>query len=358
MAAMPMPNAKTEDDPRWAAVVVRDRAADGSFVYSVRSTGVYCRPSCPARTAKPQNVRFHATADDAEAAGFRQCKRCTPRQASLAQVHAALIASACRSIEAAEVPLSLASLAEDAGLSPHYFHRVFRSIAGVTPRAYAAAHRVRRVQEGLAAGESVTDAIYDAGFSSGSRFYEKADAMLGMAPTRFRRGGVDAIIRFAVGQCSLGSILIAMSDKGVCAILLGDDPDSLVRDLQDRFSRAQLIAGDTAFEETVAKVVGFVEAPRLGFDLPLDVRGTAFQHRVWRALTQLPAGTTATYADIARAIGEPKAVRAVAQACGANAIAVAIPCHRVVRTDGSLSGYRWGVDRKRALLDREAEAAA
>jgi AraC family transcriptional regulator of adaptative response/methylated-DNA-[protein]-cysteine methyltransferase len=358
MAIMPIVAARTEDDARWAAVVRRDGAADGSFVYSVRTTGVYCRPSCPARTAKPQNVRFHATPDEAEALGFRPCKRCTPRQASLAEVHAALVAAACRSIEAAGVSSSLATLAEGAGLSPHHFHRVFRLVTGLTPRAYAAALRARRLQEGLAAGERVTNAIYDAGFSSAGRFYEKADAMLGMTPTSFRSGGSGVAIRFAVGQSSLGAILVAASQKGVCAILLGDDPDALVRDLQDRFPKAQLVGGDAGFEDMVAKVVGFVEAPGLGLGLPLDVRGTAFQQRVWHALTQLPPGAIASYADIACAIGAPKAVRAVAQACGANSIAVAIPCHRVVRKDGGLSGYRWGVERKRALLDREAGPAA
>jgi AraC family transcriptional regulator of adaptative response/methylated-DNA-[protein]-cysteine methyltransferase len=229
-------------------------------------------------------------------------------------------------------------------------------VAGVTPKAYADAHRGRRVREELARSGTVTEAIYDAGFNSGGRFYEQSAQVLGMTPTRFRKGGERTTIRFAIGQCALGAILVAATDQGVCAILLGDDPDALARDLQDRFPRAELIGADADFEALVAKVVGFVEQPGLGLDLPLDIRGTAFQQRVWAALRQVGPGTTASYAEIAEAIGAPKAVRAVAQACAANSLAVAIPCHRVVRSDGALSGYAWGVERKRALLDREAAA--
>lgn len=347
----------TTDDPRWASVVARDRAADGRFYYSVRTTGVYCRPSCAARLANPKNVRFHDSLADAEAAGFRACKRCRPDQPSLEQQHAARVAAACKVIEVAETAPTLAMLAEVSGLSQYHFHRVFKSITGLTPQAYAAAHRDRRVRDSLAETERVTDAIYDAGFGSGSRFYERADAILGMKPTAYRNGGEDAVIRFAIGQCSLGAILVAASMVGVCAILMGDDPGTLARDLQDRFPKARLVGADPDFENIVAKVVGFIEMPRIGLDLPLDIRGTAFQQRVWQALVALPVGTTASYADIAHAIGAPRAVRAVAQACGANALAVAIPCHRVVRTDGELSGYRWGVERKRALLAREADVA-
>lgn len=348
----------TERDPRWTAVVARDCTFEGRFFYSVKTTGVYCRPSCATRLANPKNVRFHVDAADAEAAGFRPCKRCKPDQPPLEQQHAALVADACRAIEATETMPTLAGLTSGSGLSPHHFHRVFKAVTGLTPRDYAAAHRAKRVRESLVETERVTDAIYDAGFGSASRFYERADAMLGMTPTSYRNGGADAVIRFAVGESSLGPILVAASDKGVCAILMDDDPDALVRDLQDRFPKARLIGADADFEATVAKVVGVVEAPRLGLDLPLDVRGTAFQQRVWRALVEVPAGATASYADVARAIGAPASVRAVAQACGANALAVAIPCHRVVRTDGGLSGYRWGIERKRALLAREAEQAA
>jgi AraC family transcriptional regulator of adaptative response/methylated-DNA-[protein]-cysteine methyltransferase len=317
---------------------------------------VYCRPSCAARPARRENVAFHAGAAQAEAAGFRPCKRCKPDQPPMAERQAAMVAQACRTIETAEEAPDLETLAAQAGVSPFHFHRVFKSVAGVTPKAYADAHRAGRVREALATSGTVTEAIYDAGFNSNGRFYAKSAQVLGMTPTRFRAGGEAAVIRFAIGECSLGSILVAATDKGVCAILLGDDPEVLVRDLQDRFSRAELVGADAEFETLVAQVVGFVEQPGLGLDLPLDVRGTAFQQRVWQALRDIPAGETAGYAQIAEKIGSPKAVRAVAQACAANALAVAIPCHRVVRTDGALSGYRWGVERKRALLEREAAA--
>jgi AraC family transcriptional regulator of adaptative response/methylated-DNA-[protein]-cysteine methyltransferase len=344
----------TGDEDRWTAVVRRDRRADGVFCYAVQTTGVYCRPSCAARRARRDNVRFYSTGGEAERAGFRPCKRCRPNEPPRPDERAAAVARACRLIETADDPPGLGALAEAAGMSRFHFHRVFKATTGVTPKAYAAAHRARRVREELSRGHTVTDAIYDAGFNSSGRFYATAPGVLGMTPTSFRSGGDGASIRFAVGECSLGSILVATSDRGVCAILLGEDPDALVRDLQDRFPRARLLGGDPGFERLVARVVGFVEAPALGLDLPLDVRGTAFQRRVWQALREIPAGTTATYAEIAGRIGAPKAVRAVAQACASNALAVAIPCHRVVRRDGALSGYRWGVQRKRALLDREA----
>ncbi len=342
----------TEQDPRWAAVRARDRSADGTFYYSVRTTGVYCRPSCPARLANPANVRFHLTCTEAERAGWRACLRCKPDQPTHEQ-HAATVTRACRLLEQADEMPSLADLAAAAGLSRFHFHRVFKALIGMTPRRYAAARRAQRVRSALAASGTVTEAIYGAGFNSSSRFYETADGMLGMSTRAFRAGGADMQVRFAVGECSLGAILVARSVKGVCAVLLGDDPDALVRDLQDRFARAELIGGDAEFEALVAQVVGLIEAPRLGHDLPLDVRGTAFQQRVWQALRDIPAGATASYSEIAGRIGQPKAVRAVAAACAANPIAVAIPCHRVVRTDGALSGYRWGAERKRALLARE-----
>jgi AraC family transcriptional regulator of adaptative response/methylated-DNA-[protein]-cysteine methyltransferase len=347
----------TERDPRWAAVVARDKAADGTFFYSVATTGVYCRPSCAARRPRPENLRFHLTRAEAERAGFRPCRRCRPDQPSLAERHAAKVVEACRRIEAADEPPNLDALAQAVGLSPWHFHRVFKAVAGVTPKAYAAMHRTARLQAGLARSGTATEAIHDAGFNANGRFYAVADKLLGMTPTAYRTGGTDAAIRFAVGACSLGSILVAESAKGICAILLGDDPEALVRELQDRFPRAVLIGADAGFEDRVAKVVGLVEAPRLGLDLPLDVRGTAFQQRVWQALQAIPAGATASYAEIAARLGAPKAVRAVARACASNGLAVAIPCHRVVRNDGALGGYRWGVARKRALLDREANGA-
>ena len=345
----------TVSDPRWAAVVARDPAADGKFVYSVKTTGVYCRPSCGARPARPENVAFHATAADAERAGFRPCKRCKPDQPSRAEQHTAKVAELCRFIESAEEPPTLGELAKRAGTSAYHLHRVFKDVTGLTPKAYAAAHRAKRIRQELDRSDTVTEAIYGAGYNSQGRFYEESNQLLGMTPTRYRAGGADTDIRFAIGESSLGPILVAQSDRGVCAILMGDDPDRLARDLQDQFPHARLIGGDAGFEQLVAKVVGFVEAPGLGLDLPLDVRGTAFQQRVWRALQGVPAGETVSYTELARRIGSPKSVRAVGQACGANALAVAIPCHRVVRNDGALSGYRWGVERKRALLEREAK---
>jgi AraC family transcriptional regulator of adaptative response/methylated-DNA-[protein]-cysteine methyltransferase len=343
----------TEDDPRWARIVTRDRTADGQFWYSVSTTGVYCRPSCPSRGANPKNVQIHDTLKSAKATGFRPCKRCKPDSLSLDVENAALVARACRIIEESEIEPALEALASAVGRSPSYFHRIFKAITGVTPKHYAAAHRADKVRQELASGSSVTEAIYDAGFNSSGRFYEKSTDILGMTPSRYRAGGAREEIRFAVGQTSLGAILVASSKKGVAAILLGDDPDSLVRNLQDRFPKAQLIGADRDYEALVARVIGLVEAPGIGLDLPLDVRGTAFQQRVWQALREVSVGETASYAEIARRIGAPNAVRAVAGACAANQLAVAIPCHRVVRSDGSLSGYAWGVERKRALIDRE-----
>jgi AraC family transcriptional regulator of adaptative response/methylated-DNA-[protein]-cysteine methyltransferase len=346
----------SDDESRWQSLVDRNSAADGEFVYSVKSTGVYCRPTCPSRLALRENIRFHATCEEAEAAGFRACKRCKPAGESIAEHQSSIVARACRIIEeSGEIP-NLDDLARSVGMSSYHFHRVFKAQTGLTPRGYAVAHRTRRVRDELTRRETVTEAIYGAGFNSNSRFYESSDEVLGMTPRTFRDGGTGTTIRFAIGESWLGAILVASSEKGICAILLGDDPEALVRDLQDRFPKADLIGGDKDYEQLVARVVGFLENPSSGLDLPLDIRGTAFQQRVWEALRQIPAGSTASYAEIAGRIGQPKSVRAVAQACGANYIAVAVPCHRVVRTDGALSGYRWGVERKAQLLRREQGA--
>jgi AraC family transcriptional regulator of adaptative response/methylated-DNA-[protein]-cysteine methyltransferase len=354
-AAMTIQMTSIENDPRWAAVVARDPRADGQFVYAVKTTGIYCNPSSLARLPKPQNVEFFDSAEQALAAGYRPSKRAARDQSDITAQHAATVAAACRRIESAESQPVLSELADAAGLSSFHFHRVFKAVTGLTPRGYAAAHRSRRVRERLTNGNTVTDALYEAGFNSNSRFYEAADGLLGMKPGDYRAAGQNNDIRFAIGQCSLGAILVAQSGRGVCAILLGDDPQQLVCDLQDKFRKANLIGADHEFEQLIAQVVGFIEAPALGLDLPLDVQGTAFQERVWQALREIPVGSTASYADIALRIGAPKAVRAVAQACGANSLAVAIPCHRVVRSDGTLSGYRWGVERKRQLLERETQ---
>lgn len=341
------------NDPRWARVLARDRTADGIFWYSVVTTGVYCRPSCPSRAANPRNVQMHDTLADAKGTGFRACKRCHPDGPSIGAENAAIVARACRLIEESEEELSLNALANAAGRSASYFHRSFKTATGLTPKEYAAAHRASKVREGLSSGSSVTEAIYDAGYNSSGRFYEKSTDMLGMTPTQFKAGGANEEIRFALGQTSLGAILVASSKKGVASILLGSDPDALLRQLQDRFPKAEIIGADKDYEALIARVVGFLEAPQLGLDLPLDVRGTAFQRRVWQALQEIPVGQTVSYAEIARRIGSPKAARGVAGACAANNLAVAIPCHRVVRNDGTLSGYAWGVERKKALLDRE-----
>lgn len=274
---------------------------------------------------------------------------------SPAAKHVATIVALCRFIETAESAPTLAELATRAGMSPHHLHRVFKGITGLTPKAYAAAHRAQRLRRELQRSETVTEALYEAGYNSDTRFYEEAPRVLGMTPSDYRAGGAHAEIRFAIGECSLGAILVAQSARGVCAILLGADPEALVRELQDQFPAAALMGGEADFEQLVARVVGFVEAPRQGLDLPLDIRGTAFQQRVWQALRNIPAGTTVSYTELAQRLGAPRAVRAVAGACAANVLAVAIPCHRVVRKDGDLSGYRWGVERKRALLDREQD---
>jgi AraC family transcriptional regulator, regulatory protein of adaptative response / methylated-DNA-[protein]-cysteine methyltransferase len=344
------------DDVRWAAVMARDKQADGKFFYSVATTSVFCRPSCPSRAAKRSNVRFHDTCAEAEAAGFRACKRCRPGDAPLNDRNAALAAAACRAIESADVAPSLHELAAQSGLSPFHFHRLFKTVSGLTPKAYATAHRHMRIRDRLPKSATVTGAVYASGYNSNGRFYANAKDVLGMTPANYKSGGANADVMFAIATCTLGAILVAATRKGVAAILLGDDAEVLLRDLQDRFPKANLIGGDKPFENVVARSIRLVEDPARAADLPLDVQGTVFQHKVWAALKSIPAGTTVSYADVAKSIGAPKSVRAVARACGANPVAVAIPCHRVVRTDGSLSGYRWGLERKRKLMDREAAA--
>jgi AraC family transcriptional regulator of adaptative response/methylated-DNA-[protein]-cysteine methyltransferase len=344
-------------DPRWARIVARDKSADGQFWYSVATTGIYCRPSCPSRGAKPQNVTIHGTLAAAKATGFRACRRCNPDGLSSDAENAAILLKACRLLDEADETPSLAELAAAVDLSPYYFHRLFKKTIGITPKAYAAERRAIRLRDGLGKAPTVTAAFYEAGFASSGRFYEISTRMLGMPPGRYRAGGAKEVLTFAVAQCSLGAILVASSAKGVAAILLGADPSALVRELQDRFPKADFVGGDPGYEALVAKVIGLIETPGRGHDLPLDVRGTVFQQRVWKALREVPAGKTATYAEIARRIGAPTATRAVAGACAANALAVLIPCHRVIRSDGGLSGYRWGVERKRALLERERAPA-
>lgn len=354
-AKAPPTDAPRLPEVRWEAVVRRDKRADGEFVYAVRTTGVYCRPACPARTAKRQNVEFFDTSDLAAAAGYRACKRCKPDAPSQEQRRTALVIQACKAIEQSASALSLRQLARQAGLSPHHFHRIFKDVAGLTPKAFYKSVQARRVAASLQSAHSVTDAIYEAGFNSAGRFYEGAGAMLGMSPSAYRKGAAGEHIRYAVEPCALGLIIVAATPKGVCAIEFGEAAPALVDRLSERFPKARFEPADAEFKDWVTRVLGYLDQPRGALDLPLDVRGTLFQHRVWRALREIPAGRTASYGEIARRIGQPKAQRAVAQACASNQVAVAIPCHRVVRSDGDLSGYRWGVERKAALLRRESE---
>ena len=345
------------DAERWRAVLARSADADGRFVYAVRTTGVYCRPTCPSRRPRRENVEFFVTNAEAEAGGFRACRRCTPSNGHGPVSAAERIRRACRLIDDAEDTPDLRAIAQAAGLSPFHFHRLFRKLLGVTPREYAAARHTGRLRESLQRGASVTEAIYDAGFGSSSRVYETAGEALGMTPGAYRAGAPGLTIAYTVTRCSLGQLLVAATPRGVCTIELGDSAEALRRRLGQRFPRAVVVQDDRAVKHCVEAVTRYLDAPGQNIDLPLDVRGTAFQRQVWTALRRLRVGATTTYTELARRIGRPRAVRAVARACASNTIALAIPCHRVVRRDGGLSGYRWGVDRKRTLLEREQAAA-
>jgi len=344
----------TASDPRWPQIVARDPGADGHFWYSVITTGVYCRPSCPSRTARPENVRLHDSPEAARATGARACRRCDPDAAGPAHKHRNLIAAACRLIDSSPHPLTLAHLARHFSLSPGHFQRIFKAATGLSPRTYGQARKAARLRDALRTSPTVTEAIHAAGYGSSSRFYEKSAAIVGMAPATARSGAAGETIRFAVGPCTLGLVLVALSRSGVVAILLGDDAPALIADLCGHFPRATVRPAEQGDAAHIADIVHFIDAPSASAAaLPLDIRGTVFQHRVWQALRQIPPGTTSTYTDIAHAIGAPDAARAVARACAGNRLAVAIPCHRVIRRDGTLSGYRWGVARKRTLLERE-----
>ncbi len=343
----------THADHRYTAIAARDAQSDGIFFYAVKTTGVYCRPSCGARLPRPENVILFSSTSEAETAGFRACKRCKPDRPP---ANAAIVAAACRAIETAEETPSLATLAAKASLSPFHFHRMFKAATGVTPKAYATAHRATRMQSALRNGGSVTEAIYESGYNSSGRFYAGSKSRLGMSPKTFRAGGAGEIIVSATAPCSLGFVHVAATVKGICAISLGPDAQALETEFLQRFPNADVQNGDPNFAATVAAVAAFVDTPARGLALPLDIRGTAFQQRVWAELTKIPPGQTTSYTQIATRIGAPNAIRAVASACAANTLAVAIPCHRVIRTTGALAGYRWGLERKQALLAKEADA--
>ncbi|MFB0709569.1 bifunctional DNA-binding transcriptional regulator/O6-methylguanine-DNA methyltransferase Ada [Buttiauxella noackiae] len=346
---------KANDESRWQAVETRDSRADGQFVFAVKTTDICCHPSCSARHPLRKNVLFFESVDAAVDAGFRPCKRCQPDKLAPAQQRIDRITQACRILEASNESIVLVDLASQVAMSPFHFHRLFKQVTGLTPHAWQKALRAKRLREQLAQGEPVTRAVFDAGFQSGSNYYQQADKVLGMTAKQYRQGGERTVIQFVVGSCRLGAFLVAQSERGICAILLGNEDKTLIAELETLFPHSALMAGDELFAQNVVQVVSLLERPGQQFNLPLDIQGTAFQQQVWQALRDIPAGQTASYRDIAERIGKPHAVRAVAGACAANKLAVIIPCHRVVRNDGALSGYRWGVERKRQLLNIEAE---
>ena len=341
-------------DTQWHAIQNRDRSADERFVYGVITTGIFCRPSCPARRPNLDNVRIFPTGQAALQAGLRPCRRCNPFSLAGSPVTDTVIAL-CRHIEQSHSPPTLKELAAQCGWSRHHLQRQFKAVTGLSPRDYAMAVRRRRLSGNLQRHTSISRAMQESGMESSSQLYSQGKQMLGMLPGQYRSGGTGTAIRFAMAECSLGCLLVAETAQGMCAISLGDEPEPLLKEFQTRFADAELLPPDPAFDAKVARVVSLIEDPQQRLSLPLDIRGTAFQQRVWQALQQIPPGTTLSYQALAETLGQPGAARAVASACAANTLAVAIPCHRIVRRDGSLSGYRWGVERKRALLERELE---
>lgn len=344
------------DEARWRAVIERDAGADGVFYYAVRTTGVYCRPSCGARRPLRANVSFYRSAAEAKSAGFRACQRCRPQSMPPRQRHRELVVEACRRIEQAEQEPSARELAEAAGLSHYHFGRVFKAIVGITPKQYAMAHRARVASKNLRGSADVTSAIFESGYGASSRFYESARRRHGMTAQEIRKGGSGLEIRYAFGDSSLGLVVVAATSRGICAVLFGTSRQGLRAELRSQFPNAvfQEAEGGSDFERWVERTLDYLDGGSLRFDLPLDLRGTAFQELVWRTLLEIPKGQTASYTKVAKCIGRPMAARAVASACAANRVAVVIPCHRVVRTDGRLSNYRWGIDKKRRLLERES----
>jgi AraC family transcriptional regulator, regulatory protein of adaptative response / methylated-DNA-[protein]-cysteine methyltransferase len=342
---------------QWRIVLARDRRYDGDFVYAVRSTGIYCRPSCPSRRPRRTVVRFFPIPEAAEAAGFRACRRCHPARTQPHDPAVALVRDVCRAIDAQpDGPADLASLGRRVGRSPHQLLRAFRRVLGVSPREYRDAKRVGRLKSSLKEMPHVSPAIYEAGFGSSSRVYERAAGALGMTPATYARGGRGATIGYSVVTSPLGTLLVAATERGICKVSLGDSAAALERDLRREFPAAHIARDSGRLSSWVRSILAHLEGSEPHLDLPLDIRATAFQQKVWSALRKIPYGSTRSYQDVARAIGSPRATRAVARACATNPVALVIPCHRVVREDGQAGGYRWGVERKAALLKREQDA--
>jgi len=345
------------DDDRWQAVLSRRQEADGQFLYAVKTTGIFCRPTCPSRRPRQKNVEYFPNCAAAEQAGYRPCQRCRPTAASADERQVVAIRKACALLDKTDEPLSLDQLAKAVGMSRSYFHRTFTRLVGVRPKEYADARRLEKLQDELTEGTPVTDAIFEAGYGSSSRVYEKAHQNLGMTPAQYGAGGRDQTIRFATADSDLGPVVVAATDRGICSIELTDASEDGLQRVRSRFPAATLEEDSSQLGSWLQAIVRFIEVPTRGLELPLDIQGTAFQRRVWKALLEIPTGSIATYGEVARSMGEPTAARAVANACGANPVALAVPCHRVVRGDGSPGGYRWGAKRKQLLLEREGETA-
>jgi len=344
------------DDARWNAVVKNNFCADDSFYYAVLTTGIYCRPSCTSRLPNRANVEYFTTCEEAETAGYRECKRCKPTKKSKAVETEQKIIHSCRIIEESEISLKLDELAAQVNLSPYHFHRLFKKIVGVTPRQYASRNKSRRFQKSLKTSPSITDAIYSAGYGSSGGAYDKTQDQLAMKPKVYRKGAAGITITYGLAQCFLGWVIVAATDRGICAIEFGDDPGALPDQVQTRFPKAQLKEADRGFKTLISEVVEFIESPGGDLIIPLDIQGTAFQQQVWNVLRRVKAGETLSYTEVAEKIGNPDAVRAVASACASNKLAVVIPCHRIISKAGKLSGYRWGTKRKKMLLDLEKDS--
>jgi len=344
------------DDARWAAVSENSSAADGIFYYAVITTGIYCRPSCRSKLPNRDNVEYYSSCKEAEAAGYRACRRCRPAALSKAEETELKIIHACRILEQSETRIKLDELAAHVNLSPYHFHRIFKKIVGITPKQYASKHQSHRFQTNLNTTQSITDAIYASGYGSSASAYDKNRNQLAMKPKQYRSGAAGVSIVYGLARCSLGWVIVAATDRGICAVEFGDDSSALPDQLQSSFPKARLRRGDVEFETLIAEVVDFIDSPTENFHIPLDIQGTAFQQQVWEILRQIKPGETMSYSEVAERIGKPKAARAVASACASNKLAVIIPCHRVLAKSGNLSGYRWGRNRKKKLLESEHDS--